>query len=265
MFDYTYPHTNLSDINLDWFLKRFTELEAEFETIKTRLTQAEADIERNRADIAAIRADMNNLIAAFEQFRADINAQFDALEAQINARVDAALADLQAQFNALRNELNARIDEAIADMQARLDALEAQILADFDLFRTEIRAELVAIRADIDNFKAEIRLALENTYQRAKAYTDGVAAYLQDEIDELADIGVHTDVTDPTDLIRKHLQIALDRMHEYLKAWALRAIEYDGLELSAIEYDNLDLIAYEYDYRGRWHLIEKPAIYSHFV
>ena len=265
MFDYTYPHTNLSDINLDWFLKRFSELEIEFNQIKDRLTAAETAIEQNAADIATIRADMNDLLAAFEQFRADINAQFDALEAQINARVDAALADMQSQFNTLRDELNARIDAAIADMQARLDALEDEIHADFDLFRTEIRAELVAIRADIDNFKTEIRLALENTYQRAKAYTDGVAAYLQDEIDELADIGVHTDVTDPTDLLRKHLQIALDRMHEYLKAWALRAGEYDGLELTANEYDNSDLIAYEYDYRGRWHLIEKPAIYSHFV
>ena len=265
MFDYQFPHTNLSDINLDWFLKRFSELEIEFNQIKDRLTTAEAAIEQNTADIAEIRADMNDLLAAFEQFRADINAQFDALEAQINARVDAALADMQSQFNALRDELNQIIDDAIADMQSRLDALEAQIHADFDLFRTEIRAELIAIRSDIDNFKTEIRLSLETTYQRAKAYTDGVAAYLQDEIDELADIGVHTDVTDPTDLVRKHLQIALDRMHEYLKAWALRASEYDGLELSAIEYDNSDLIAYEYDYRGRWHLIEKPAIYSHFV
>ena len=265
MFDYNYPHTNLSDINLDWFLKRFSELEIEFNQIKDRLTAAESAIEQNAADIAEIRADMNDLLAAFEQFRADINAQFDALTAQINARVDAALAAMQAQFNALRDELNARIDAAIEDMQARLDALEAQILADFDLFRTEIRAELVAIRSDIDNFKTEIRLALENTYQRAKAYTDGVAAYLQDQIDELADIGVHTDVTDPTDLVRKHLQIALDRMHEYLKAWALRAIEYDNLDLTANEYDNFDLIAYEYDYRGRWHLIERPAIYSHFV
>lgn len=264
MFDYTYPHTNLSDINLDWFLKRFSELEAEFDAIKTRLTTAEANIAQNTADIAEIRADMDNLLAAFEQFRADINAQFDALAAQINARVDAALADMQSQFNALRDELNARIDAAIADMQARLDALEDEIHADFDLFRTEIRAELVAIRSDIDNFKTEIRLALETTYNRAKAYTDGVAAYLQDQIDELADIGVHTDVTDPTDLVRKHLQIALDRMHEYLKAWALLAYEYDLLDLTAEDYDNMELIAYEYDYRGRWHLIEKPAIYSHF-
>lgn len=265
MFDYTYPHTNLSDINLDWFLKRFSELEIEFNQIKERLTTAEADIAQNKADIAQIRADMNDLLAAFEQFKIDINAQFDALEAQIIARVDAAIADIQLQFNALRDELNLRIDNAIADMQARLDALEAQILADFDLFRTEIRAELVAIRSDIDNFKTEIRLSLENTLNLAKLYTDQREAYLQEQIDELADIGVHTDVTDPTDLLRKHLQIALDRMHEYLKAWALRASEYDGLELTAIEYDNSDLIAYEYDYRGRWHLVERPAIYSHFV
>ena len=265
MFDYTYPHTNLSDINLDWFLKRFSELEVEFNEIKDRLTAAEADILQNRADIEALQSDMTDLINAFDQFRADINAQFAELETQINARVDAALADMQSQFNALRDELNNIIDEAIEEMQTRLDTLEAEIRADFALFQTEIRAELVAIRADIDNFKTEIRLALETTYQRAKAYTDGVAAYLQEEIDELADIGVHTDVVDPTDLIRKHLQIAIDRMHEYLKAWALRASEYDGLELTANEYDNMDLIAYEYDYRGRWHLIERPEIYSHFV
>ena len=265
MFDYQFPHTNLSDINLDWFLKRFSELETEFNQIKDRLAQAEADIEQNRADIAQIRADMNELLAAFEQFKADINAQFDTLETQINARVDAKLLDIQLQFNALRDELNTRIDEAIADMQARLNALEEEIHEEFELFKTEVRAALVAIGADIDNFKTEIRLALENTLRLSKIYTDEVAEDLQEQIDELADIGVHTDVTDPTDLLRKHLQVALNRMHEYLKAWALRASEYDGLELTAIEYDNLDLIAYEYDYRGRWHLIEKPAIYSHFV
>ena len=49
-------------------------------------------------------------------------------------------------------------------------------------------------------------------------------------------------------------------MHEYLRAWALTASDYDDLELSAATYDGDNLTAYEYDYRGKWHLIDRPAI-----
>lgn len=254
MFDYTYPHTNLSDINLDWFLKRFSELEAEFDTIKSRLTTAEQNIETNAQAIAALQNSFNDLIRAFDAFIAEVNTRFNNLEIALRYEINTAIANMQSQFDALR-----------AEIEAELDALRDEIEADLNTFKAEIRASLQAMSTEIENFKIEIRGQLANLLVQAKLYTDEVAAILQAEIDELQDLGVHTDVTDPTDRIRKHLQPALDRMHEYLKAWALLASEYDGLELTANEYDNSDLIAYEYDYRGRWHLIEKPAIYSHFV
>lgn len=249
MFDYTYPHTNLSDINLDWFLKRFNELESEFEQIRTRLTQAESDIQDNAAAIAALQNDFNDLMAAFNAFTADVNTRFDNLESDLRAEIQAAINDMQAQFDALR-----------AEIDAELDQLRDDIEAEFNRFQIEIRAAIQAINADIENFKIEIRGSLANLLVQAKLYTDEAAAILQAEIDELQDLGVHTDVTDPTDRHRKHLQPALDRMHEYLRAWALTATEYDGLELTAAEYENTDLTAYEYDYRGKWHLIDKPAL-----
>ena len=249
MFDYTYPHTNLSDINLDWFLKRFTELESEFEQIRTRLTQAESDIQDNAAAIAALQNDFNDLMSAFDAFIADVNTRFANLESALRAEIQAAINDMQAQFDALR-----------AEIEAELDQLREDIEAEFERFQLEIRAAIQAINADIENFKIEIRGSLANLLVQAKLYTDEVAAILQAEIDELQDLGVHTDVTDPTDRHRKHLQPALDRMHEYLRAWALTAAEYDALELTAAEYDDTDLTAYEYDYRGKWHLIDKPAL-----
>lgn len=249
MFDYTYPHTNLSDINLDWFLKRFSELETELEEIQNRLTAAEQDIETNAQAIAALQNSFNDLMRAFDAFIAEVNTRFANLETSLRAEIAAAIADMQAQFDALR-----------AELEAEIDALRAEIEADLNAFKAEVRASIVSMQADIDNFKIEIRGQLANLLVQAKLYTDEVAAILQAEIDELQDLGVHTDVTDPTDRHRKHLQPALDRMHEYLRAWALTADEYDDLELSAATYESNNLTAYEYDYRGKWHLIDRPAI-----
>ena len=249
MFDYTYPHTNLSDINLDWFLKRFTELEAEFQEIQDRLTAAEANIETNAQAIAALQASFNDLMRAFDAFIAEVNARFANLETALRAEIAAAIANMQTQFDALR-----------AEIEAELDALRHEIEADLNTFKAEIRASLQAMQTEIENFKIEIRGQLANLLVQAKLYTDEVAAILQAEIDELQDLGVHTDVTDPTDRKRKHLQPALDRIHEYLRAWALTAGEYDDLELAAATYDSNELSAYEYDYRGKWHLIDRPEI-----
>lgn len=75
MFDYTYPHTNLSDINLDWFLKRFTEIEHEIITIREELTQAQEDISSNTESIEHLQNDLNDLIAAYNSLISDF-AQF---------------------------------------------------------------------------------------------------------------------------------------------------------------------------------------------
>ena len=249
MFDYTYPHTNLSDINLDWFLKRFSELEAEFDEIQDRLTQAESDIQANADAIAALQTAFNDLMASFDAFIAEINARFSNLEIALRADIAAAVADMQSQFNALQ-----------AQLEAELDDLREDIESDIAAFQTEIRAALQGMNAEIENFKIEIRLSLDNLLVRAKVYTDEVAEGLQEQIDELADLGTHTDVTDPTDRQRKHIQIALDRVHEYLRAWALTSAEYESLDMTAAEYDDHDLTAYEYDYRGKWHFIDRPEI-----
>ena len=249
MFDYQFPHTNLSDINLDWFLKRFTELEAEFQEIQNRLTAAEGNIENNRLAIEQLRNDIAALEAAYRAFIAEVNTRFANLESDLRAEINAAIANMDARFDTLQ-----------AQLEAELDALQDEIEADLNTFKAEIRASLQAMQTEIENFKIEIRGQLANLLVQAKLYTDEVAAILQAEIDELQDLGVHTDVTDPTDRKRKHLQPALDRIHEYLRAWALTAGEYDDLELAAATYDSNELSAYEYDYIGKWHLIDRPEL-----
>ena len=145
MFDYTYPHTNLSDINLDWFLKRFTELETEFEEIQNRMTQAEADIQTNAAAIAALQNSFNDLMRAFDSFIAEVNTRFANLETALRAEINAAIANMQSQFDALR-----------AEIEAELDALRDEIEADLNTFKAEIRASLQAMQTEIENFKIEI-------------------------------------------------------------------------------------------------------------
>ena len=132
----------------------------------------------------------------------------------------------------------------------------------------EIETEIVALRNEMTDFEAEINqdittrfneiraeldAAISTALVRANAYTDAVAANLQEQIEQIV-IGQIT-LFDPTTGMISPLQIVVDNLYNAGRTNALTASEYDALDLTATAYDAYELSAYEYDQSGKTLLV----------
>ena len=128
----------------------------------------------------------------------------------------------------------------------------------------EIEAEIAALRNEMTEFenqinqdittrfnaiKVELDSAIATTLIRANAYTDAVAANLQEQIEAIV-IGQIT-LFDPTTGIVSPLQVVIDNLYSASRSDALTATEYDALDLSATAYDAYELTAADYDQSGK--------------
>lgn len=128
----------------------------------------------------------------------------------------------------------------------------------------EIESEIIALRNEMTEFedqinqdittrfnaiKVELDAAIATTLIRANAYTDAVAANLQEQIEAIV-IGQIT-LFDPTTGMVSPLQIVIDNLYNSSRTDALTATEYDALELTATAYDAYELTASEYDQSGK--------------
>lgn len=128
----------------------------------------------------------------------------------------------------------------------------------------EIEAEIAALRNEMTEFenqinqdittrfnaiKVELDSAIATTLIRANAYTDAVAANLQEQIEAIV-IGQIT-LFDPTTGIVSPLQVVIDNLYSASRSDALTATEYDALELTATAYDAYELTAADYDQSGK--------------
>lgn len=128
----------------------------------------------------------------------------------------------------------------------------------------EIEAEIASLRQEMTDFKneinesialqfAEIKVELQSmvvtALAQAKAYTDMVAAGLEEEIREIS-LG-QISVFDPTTGFYSPLQTVIDNLYNASREDALTASEYDALDLTATAYDAYDLTATEYDKNGK--------------
>lgn len=132
----------------------------------------------------------------------------------------------------------------------------------------EIETEMTALRQEMADFEntinqeisirfnamqIELRSLIATALTEANAYTDTVAARLEQEIREIS-VGAIS-VFDPTTGMYSPLQIVIDNLYTSGRSDALTASEYDGLELTATAYDNYDLTAREYDQNGKTLLV----------
>ena len=128
----------------------------------------------------------------------------------------------------------------------------------------EIEAEIAALRNEMTEFenqinqdittrfnaiKVELDSAIATTLIRANAYTDAVAANLQEQIEAIV-IGQIT-LFDPTTGIVSPLQVVIDNLYSASRSDALTATEYDALDLTATAYDAYELTAADYDQSGK--------------
>lgn len=139
--------------------------------------------------------------------------------------------------------------EWISNYQGKIEAIEADVAA----LRTEMTDFETEIRTDINLRFAEIKVELQSMIAtalvQANAYTDAVAAQLENEIQQIS-IG-RISVFDPTTGIYSPLQIVVDNLYNSSRENALTATEYDALELTATAYDAYQLTATDYDRNGK--------------
>lgn len=143
--------------------------------------------------------------------------------------------------------------EFIENYSGRIEGIEEEIRnlrSEMTEFENNINQE-ISIR--FNAMQLELRALISTALTQANAYTDSVAARLEQEIREIS-IGAIS-VFDPTTGIYSPLQIVIDNLYTSGRNDALTASEYDALELTATAYDNYDLTAREYDQSAKTLLV----------
>lgn len=139
--------------------------------------------------------------------------------------------------------------EFIENYAGRIEEIEAEVSA--------LRDEMTQFEADVNNsiavqfaeIKVELQSMVATALTQANAYTDSVAARLEDEIQEIS-VG-QISVFDPTTGLYSPLQTVIDNLYGASRENALTASEYDGLDLTATAYDAYELTAKDYDQNGK--------------
>lgn len=158
------------------------------------------------------------------------------------------------------NKNTAFIDE----YSGKIEEIEAEIVAlraDYEQFTTDIADELNDFKVEINNsialqfaqIKVELQAMIATALTQANAYTDYVANQLHAEIEDIS-VGA-IQVYDPTTGLYSPLQTVLDNLFGSTREEALTATEYDALDLTATAYDAYEITAFNYDKYGKTILV----------
>ena len=139
--------------------------------------------------------------------------------------------------------------EFITNYSGKIEEIEAEInnlqqeMTDFEQNINQ------SIDLQFAKIKVELQSMVATALIQAKAYTDSVAANLENEIQQIS-IG-QISLFDPTTGIYSPLQTVIDNLYNTGRTDALTATEYDTLDngepLTATAYDAYDITAYQYD------------------
>lgn len=142
--------------------------------------------------------------------------------------------------------INSQYIEKIGEIEAEITALREEMTQ----FEQDVNQSIALQFAEI---KVELQAMIVTTLSEARAYTDTVAARLEQEIEEIS-VG-QISVFDPTTGLYSPLQVVVDNLYTLGRTDALTATEYDALDLSATAYDAYELTAFEYDQNGKTLLV----------
>ena len=147
--------------------------------------------------------------------------------------------------------------EFINNYAGKIEEIESEIIA--------LRSEMTTFEAQVENdiatrfaaIKLELQSMIATAIIQANAYTDSVAANLENEIQQIS-IG-QISLFDPTTGIYSPLQVVIDNLYGASREDALTATEYDTLDdgdpLTATAYDAYELTAQMYDQKGKTLLV----------
>lgn len=147
--------------------------------------------------------------------------------------------------------------EFINNYAGKIEEIEAEIIAlrsEMTTFETQVENDIATRFAAI---KLELQSMIATAIIQANAYTDSVAANLENEIQQIS-IG-QISLFDPTTGIYSPLQVVVDNLYGASREDALTATEYDTLDdgdpLTATAYDAYELTAQMYDQKGKTLLV----------
>lgn len=152
------------------------------------------------------------------------------------------------KLNEMIAQLNANT-KFIDEYTGKIEEIEAEIAA--------LREEMTVFENTVTNninqqfaqIKLEIQALIAGALVQANAYTDAIAAQLEQEIREIS-LGQIV-VYDPTTGVLSPLQTVIDNLYGTTREEALTATEYDALELTATTYDAYEITAFNYDKYGK--------------
>ena len=141
----------------------------------------------------------------------------------------------------------------IDEYTGKIEEIEAEIASlrsEFTQFKQDVNQSIALQFAEI---KVELQAMVATALIEAKAYTDTIAANLENEIQQIS-IG-QISVFDPTTGLYSPLQTVIDNLYNNTRENALSASEYDALDLTATAYDEYELTARDYDQSGKTLLV----------
>ena len=139
--------------------------------------------------------------------------------------------------------------EFIENYTGKIEEIEAE-MANLRQEMTQFEEEInQSIAFQFAQIKIELQAMIATALTQANAYTDAVAARLEEEIEQVS-IG-QISLFDPTTGLYSPLQIVIDNLYTLGRTDALTATEYDALDLSATDYDAYELTAFAYDQNGK--------------
>ena len=139
--------------------------------------------------------------------------------------------------------------EFIDEYSGKIEEIEGKIFAleeEMTQFEQDVNA---SIATQFANIRVELQAMIISAVAECKAYTDTIAANLEDEIQNIS-VG-QINVFDPSTGMYSPLQTVIDNLYDSGRSGALTATEYDELELTATAYDAYELTATEYDKEGK--------------
>ena len=130
----------------------------------------------------------------------------------------------------------------IEEIEAQMTNLRQQMID----FKKEVNDSIALQFAEI---KVELQSMIATALNQANAYTDALGARLEAEIDAVS-VG-QIQVYDQSTGQLENLQTVIDNLFNMSRTDALKATEYDALDLTATAYDAYDITAYNYDNNGK--------------
>ena len=154
-FLFKYPHTSFEEINLDYILRRITEIETQIATIK-------AEIEGEifiwiQEQIAPIEQELQNLINEVTSLEGTVETTLQAYDARITTiqnNLNAQIADIQRQLTDTSVALNKLMDTKIEQNNIWLLNEISQNVSDLFLVLNPFTGTMMPIQEMIDYLSA---------------------------------------------------------------------------------------------------------------